>query len=158
MSAEENTTVVPWPTAMVTTSPMISGVPLFTLKERLVCVISAQGAHQQMTHDQFADTRARELARAFQTLPAPQWSQVIAEKRATIACMPGVKRPAIETAREALEQVESFSGWLEAQIADRTLDLESANSRTQLGKLIRVFASSPAKPADSKGSTPSPQR
>jgi predicted NAD/FAD-dependent oxidoreductase len=64
---------------------------------RLACVISAQGAHQQMTHDEFADTCARELARAFPTLPAPVWSQVIAEKRATITCTPGVKRPSLET-------------------------------------------------------------
>src|SRR2546430_11290084 len=63
---------------------------------RLACVISAQGAHQQMTHDEFADTCARELARAFPTLPAPQWSQVIAEKRATITCTPGIHRPNIE--------------------------------------------------------------
>ena len=49
-----------------------------------------------MTHDEFADTCARELARAFPALPAPQWSQVIAEKRATIACTPGVHRPNIE--------------------------------------------------------------
>ncbi len=64
---------------------------------RLACVISAQGAHQEMTHDKLADTCTRELARAFPTLPAPQWSQVIAEKRATIACTLGVKRPATET-------------------------------------------------------------
>src|SRR5256885_2819948 len=65
---------------------------------RLAGVISAQGAHQQMTHDELADTCARELARAFPTLPAPQWSRVIAEKRATIACTPGLTRPSVETA------------------------------------------------------------
>src|SRR5436189_528911 len=64
---------------------------------RLACVISAQGAHQEMTHDEFADTCTRELARAFPTLPAPQWSQVIAEKRATFACIPGIRRPSLET-------------------------------------------------------------
>jgi uncharacterized protein with NAD-binding domain and iron-sulfur cluster len=64
---------------------------------RLACVISAQGAHQQMTHDELADTCTRELARAFPTLPAPQWSRVIAEKRATFACIPGIKRPSLET-------------------------------------------------------------
>src|SRR5438132_4771883 len=64
---------------------------------QLACVISAQGAHQEMTHDKLADTCTRELARAFPTLPAPQWSRVIAEKRATIACIPGIKRPSLET-------------------------------------------------------------
>jgi len=48
-----------------------------------------------MAHDELADTCARELARAFPNLPTPQWSQVIAEKRATIACMPSVQRPDI---------------------------------------------------------------
>src|SRR5437667_11948248 len=62
-------------------------------RRRLACVISAQGAHQKMTHDEFADTCARELARAFPTLPSPQWSQVIAKKRATIAYVPGIKKP-----------------------------------------------------------------
>src|SRR5439155_4214964 len=65
---------------------------------RLACVISAEGAHQQMTHDELADTCTRELARAFPTLPTPLWSQVIAEKRATITCTPSVKRPGLETA------------------------------------------------------------
>ena len=51
-----------------------------------------------MAHDELADTCARELARAFPNLPEPQWSRVIAEKRATIACTPGLKRLAIETA------------------------------------------------------------
>jgi len=39
---------------------------------RLACVISAQGAHQQMTHDELADTCTRELARALPNLPALQ--------------------------------------------------------------------------------------
>jgi len=43
---------------------------------RLVCVISAQGAHQQMTHDELADTCTRELARALPNLPALQWLSV----------------------------------------------------------------------------------
>jgi squalene-associated FAD-dependent desaturase len=60
---------------------------------RLACVISAQGDHQQMTQDELAAACHRELARALGELPAPRWTQVIAEKRATIACVPGVPRP-----------------------------------------------------------------
>lgn len=63
---------------------------------RLACVISAEGDHQHMPHEELADICARELARAFPALPAPLWSQVIAEKRATITCTPGIHRPNIE--------------------------------------------------------------
>ena len=58
----------------------------------LACVISAQGDHQQMTHDELAATCHRELRTALPALPEPQWSRVIAEKRATIACVPNLRR------------------------------------------------------------------
>ena len=66
-------------------------------KGRLAAVISAEGNHQQMTQDELAQACHRELAAALKGLPAPQWSRVIAEKRATIAVSPGLRRPAIET-------------------------------------------------------------
>jgi squalene-associated FAD-dependent desaturase len=66
-------------------------------KGRLAAVISAQGDHQQMTQDELAGTCHRELARALPGLSAPQWSRVIAEKRATISVPPGIKRPAVQT-------------------------------------------------------------
>lgn len=66
-------------------------------KGRLACVISAQGDHQQMSQDELAETCRQELRRAFPGLPAPTWAQVIAEKRATIACTPGLKRPSQKT-------------------------------------------------------------
>jgi squalene-associated FAD-dependent desaturase len=65
-------------------------------KGRLACVISAQGDHQQMTQDELAATCHRELAQALRELPEPQWTRVIAEKRATIACTPGLQRPPLE--------------------------------------------------------------
>ncbi|MNC97910.1 Flavin containing amine oxidoreductase [compost metagenome] len=37
------------------------------------------------------------MVRVLGALPDPQWSQVIAEKRATISCTPGVPRPAQQT-------------------------------------------------------------
>ncbi len=67
-------------------------------KGRFACVISAQGDHQQMTLDEVAARCESELARALPGLPAPLWSRTIAEKRATIACVPGLKRVAIKTA------------------------------------------------------------
>ena len=63
---------------------------------RLACVISAQGDHQQMAQDEVAATCHRELAQALPNLPSPEWTRVIAEKRATIACTPGLKRPPLE--------------------------------------------------------------
>jgi squalene-associated FAD-dependent desaturase len=66
-------------------------------KGRLACVISAQGDHQQLTQDEVAGACHRELHRALPGLPSPQWSRVIAEKRATISCIPGIKRPAVKT-------------------------------------------------------------
>ena len=60
-------------------------------KGRLACVISAQGDHQQMSLDDLAGRCERELAAAFPQLGKPEWSRVIAEKRATVTCSPGPK-------------------------------------------------------------------
>lgn len=67
-------------------------------KGRLACVISAQGDHQQMQQDEIAETCARELAAYYPRLGAPLHSRVIMEKRATIACTPGLARVGPETA------------------------------------------------------------
>jgi squalene-associated FAD-dependent desaturase len=69
---------------------------------RIACVISAPGDHQQMDQDQLAAVCHRELARALRGLPAPEWSRVIAEKRATISCTPGLMRPGPETTTPGL--------------------------------------------------------
>ena len=66
-------------------------------KGRLACVISAQGAHQQMTHEALAAACHRELSAALPDLPAPAWTRVIAEKRATISVTPELARPQIES-------------------------------------------------------------
>lgn len=58
----------------------------------IACVISAQGDHQQMTRDELASTCHRELKAARPQLPDPEWTQVIAEKRATVTCTPGQKQ------------------------------------------------------------------
>jgi squalene-associated FAD-dependent desaturase len=66
-------------------------------KGLLAAVISAQGDHQQMSHEELTAACHRELAAALPSLPPPQWSQVIAEKRATIAVGASPARPAIDT-------------------------------------------------------------
>ncbi|HEY5899577.1 MAG TPA: FAD-dependent oxidoreductase, partial [Burkholderiales bacterium] len=60
-------------------------------KGRLACVISAQGDHQQISLDAIAERCHQEVSAAFGPFPRPAWSRVIAEKRATITCSPGIK-------------------------------------------------------------------
>jgi squalene-associated FAD-dependent desaturase len=67
-------------------------------KGRLACVISTQGAHEQLTREALAAACHLELSQVLRRLPAPAWSRVIAEKRATIACTPGLQRPGPGTA------------------------------------------------------------
>lgn len=66
-------------------------------KGRLACVISAQGDHQQMSQEELADACHRELLKENLVRETPRWTRVIAEKRATISCTPGLKRPAVKT-------------------------------------------------------------
>jgi predicted NAD/FAD-dependent oxidoreductase len=56
-------------------------------------VISASGVHQGFTHEDLALAVHAELAEHFPGLGKPQWHQVIAEKRATFSCTPGLQRP-----------------------------------------------------------------
>jgi hydroxysqualene dehydroxylase len=62
---------------------------------RLACVISAQGDHQQLSQEEIAETCHRELTRAKLVAEKPLWTRVIAEKRATITCTPGLRRPEV---------------------------------------------------------------
>jgi squalene-associated FAD-dependent desaturase len=65
-------------------------------KGRLACVISTQGAHQELTREALAAACHRELSQVLRNLAAPAWSRVIAEKRATIACVANFERPGID--------------------------------------------------------------
>jgi len=56
-------------------------------------VISAGGAHEELAHDELALLVHQELQQQLGPLPDPSWHRVIAEKRATFACTPGLKRP-----------------------------------------------------------------
>ena len=60
-------------------------------------VISAEGAHQNLAHDELARLVHQELQQQLGLLPEPSWHRVIAEKRATFACTPGLKRPESRT-------------------------------------------------------------
>lgn len=65
---------------------------------RLACIISARGAHQALAHDALAARCAQELHAALPELPPLRSAQVIAEKRATVACTPGAPRHSARTA------------------------------------------------------------
>jgi squalene-associated FAD-dependent desaturase len=58
---------------------------------RLACVISAQGDHQQLTPDELA-VRCHQELRQVLDLPAPAWTRVIAEKRATITSVVAARK------------------------------------------------------------------
>jgi uncharacterized protein with NAD-binding domain and iron-sulfur cluster len=64
---------------------------------RLACVVSARGPHQDMSLDEFAAACHRELAANGLVKGDPLWTRTIAEKRATISCVPNVVRPKLET-------------------------------------------------------------
>ncbi len=59
----------------------------------LCAVISAEGPHQALDHDELAQRVHDELRATLPGLPQPLWHKIIAEKRATFACSPGLARP-----------------------------------------------------------------
>ena len=61
-------------------------------------VISARGAHQEISRRALEIALLEELQDARGRLPTLKWSQIITEKRATFACTPGLARPATATA------------------------------------------------------------
>jgi len=60
-------------------------------------VLSASGRHEALNHPDLATAIHGELAAGLPNLPAPRWTRVIAERRATFSCRPGLARPAIAT-------------------------------------------------------------
>lgn len=90
-------------------------------KGLLAAVISASGAHQELTKEELTARIGIELKAAFGELPSPRWSQVITEKRATFSCTPGLARPRAATAIPGLllagDYVASeYPGTLEAAV------------------------------------------
>ena len=67
-------------------------------KGLLAAVISASGAHQQLTKEELTARIEIVLKATLGELPSPRWSQVITEKRATFSCTPALARPRVATA------------------------------------------------------------
>lgn len=86
----------------------------------LAAVISARGAHQNSSRDALASAIHRELADFLPGLPAPVWSRVIAEKRATFSCRPDLVRPENRTAVDRLYLAGDYTA------SDYPATLESA--------------------------------
>ena len=63
----------------------------------IAAIISASGPHTSLTHEALAQRVHEDLAHVLGDVPAPSWSRVIAEKRATFACTVGLHRPAQRT-------------------------------------------------------------
>jgi squalene-associated FAD-dependent desaturase len=59
----------------------------------IAAVISASHRHREIDVDQLAAEIHREVTQIVPNAPAPLWTRVIAEQRATFACTPGVPRP-----------------------------------------------------------------
>jgi squalene-associated FAD-dependent desaturase len=68
----------------------------------LAVVISAEGLHQNLSHDELAQEIAAELQVELGIADAPMWTKVIAEKRATFCCSPDMARPSQSTPISAL--------------------------------------------------------
>ena len=68
----------------------------------LAAVISAEGLHQKLSQHQLAERVIAELKAEFGIDERPDWYKVIAEKRATFACTPGLRRPDQQTALPGL--------------------------------------------------------
>ncbi len=90
-------------------------------KGLLAAVISASGAHEQLTKEELTARIEIELKASLGKLPSPQWSQVITEKRATFSCTPALVRPEAFTAVRGLvlagDYVASeYPGTLEAAV------------------------------------------
>jgi squalene-associated FAD-dependent desaturase len=68
----------------------------------MAAVTSASGPHEGEDHSAFTRMAHDALATIVPGLPQPQWARVIAERRATFACTPNLRRPANETAVDGL--------------------------------------------------------
>jgi len=90
-------------------------------KGLVAVVISASGAHEQLTKEDLTARIEIELKAALGELPSPLWSQVITEKRATFSCTPALVRPKMFSAIPGLvlagDYVASeYPGTLEAAV------------------------------------------
>lgn len=75
----------------------------------LSVVISSAAAATALDHGALAAAVAAQLAESLQLTATPVWTQVIAEKRATFACTPGLQRPPNEIGLPGLVLAGDFT-------------------------------------------------
>jgi squalene-associated FAD-dependent desaturase len=75
-------------------SPALAPGALGDARALLAVVISAGGAHDALPRAELVARVDAQLRRLEPALPKPTWSRVIAERRATYACVPRLARPA----------------------------------------------------------------
>jgi uncharacterized protein with NAD-binding domain and iron-sulfur cluster len=68
----------------------------------IAAVISASGPWQALATERLLADIHAEVGKIIPRLPAPRWSRLIAERRATFACTVGLRRPATRTALPGL--------------------------------------------------------
>jgi squalene-associated FAD-dependent desaturase len=69
------------------------------LDQLFAVVISTSGPHDELPQDELSRQCDLQLRRGRPTLPPLAWSRVIAERRATYACTPGLAHPPVRLAR-----------------------------------------------------------
>lgn len=75
----------------------------------LAAVISAEGIHQELNHEDLAQKVITELRDEFGIATQPAWFKVIAEKRATFCCAPDLQRPSQRTALSGLSLAGDYT-------------------------------------------------
>lgn len=103
----------------------------------LAAVVSAQGRHLELPREELLRAIQAEIAGIVPNLPAPLWSHLIHEKRATFACTPGMLRPATRTAIPGLLLAGDYVA------GEHPATLESA-VRSGLAAAASVFDQLPA--------------
>jgi hypothetical protein len=103
-------------------------------------VMSVRGAHAELAHPALVAAVDTQLRRLASDVPSLAWSQVIAERRATYACLPALARPACGRIAERVYLAgdytyPAFPATLEAAVRSGT-----AAARALLGDFATVGA------------------